>query len=193
MRIGYGRVSSRDQHLDVQEQRLSQCCDKVLLEVGTGTSTIKRPKLQLILDLLGKHDVLVVCKLDRLARSALDLYKIAERLQHQGATLEVLDQHMDLGTLSGKMLFGFLSLMAEFETALRKERQREGILAAQAKGKHFGRAKMLTPVHVHQLRQQYAAGVRVKDLVKQYHMTRASIYRYLAQNCEPQTTLDAAD
>jgi DNA invertase Pin-like site-specific DNA recombinase len=185
MRWGYGRVSSRDQHLDVQEQRLAACCDKVLLETGSGTSMQKRPKLHMLLELLGDKDVLVVCKLDRLARSILDLHHIAEQVKRQGATLEVLDQPMDCDTLSGKMLFGFLSLMAEFETALRKERQREGILAAQKKGVHFGRAKMLRPAQVEELRQLRAAGVPVADLRKRYGMTRTSIYRYLAQARQP--------
>ena len=191
MKWGYGRVSSRDQHLGVQRQRLEACCDKVLLETGSGTTMQKRPKLHMILELLGEGDVLVVCKLDRLARSILDLHHIAEQVKRQGATLDVLDQPMDCNTLSGKMLFGFLALMAEFETALRKERQREGILAAQKKGKHFGRAKMLTPDQVDELHHLRASGVQVAELRKRYGMTRTSIYRYLAQ--APTGDAQAAD
>ena len=191
MRWGYGRVSSRDQHLDVQAQSLRACCDKVLLETGSGTTMQKRPKLHMILELLGDQDVLVVCKLDRLARSILDLHHIAEQVKRQGATLEVLDQPMDCDTLSGKMLFGFLSLMAEFETALRKERQREGILAAQKKGVHFGRAKMLTPAQVEELHQLRAAGMPVAALRQRFGMTRTSIYRYLAATLPTQA--EAAD
>jgi DNA invertase Pin-like site-specific DNA recombinase len=139
----------------------------------------------MLLELLGSGDVLVVCKLDRLARSILDLHHIAEQVKRQGATLDVLDQPMDCDTLSGKMLFGFLALMAEFETALRKERQREGILAAQKKGVHFGRAKMLTPAQVEELHQLRTSGVPVAELRKRYGMTRTSIYRYLAQHTPP--------
>jgi DNA invertase Pin-like site-specific DNA recombinase len=181
MRWGYGRVSSRDQHLDVQAQRLQACCDKVLLETGSGTSMHKRPKLQMMLELLEPGDVLVMCKLDRLARSVLDLHHIAEQVERQGATLEVLDQPMDLETMTGQMLFGFLGMMAQFETALRKERQREGILAAQAKGKHFGRQRMLSPAQVAELHQLRASGVPVAELKRRYGMTRTSIYRYLAE------------
>ena len=181
MRVGYGRVSSRDQHLDVQQQRLEACCEKVYLEIGSGTSTAKRPQLQHALDFVREGDVLVVSKLDRLARSTLDLYQIAETLRRKGVTLHVLDQQVDTDTLSGKMLFGFLSLMAEFETALRRERQREGIIAAQAKGVHFGRTKRLTPAEVRTLHAQYAAGQRVATLATQHGMTRTSIYRYLAE------------
>ena len=83
--------------------------------------------------------------------------------------------------MTGKMLFGFLGLMAEFETALRKERQREGILAAQAKGKHFGRARKLTPAQVQELQTLRASGMPVAELRQRYAMTRTSIYRYLAE------------
>jgi DNA invertase Pin-like site-specific DNA recombinase len=87
-----------------------------------------------------EKDVVVVCKLDRLARSTLDLYQIADQLKRKGGALEVLDQQMDTETLTGKVLFGMLSIMAEFETTLRKERQREGILAA-----HAGQGRALWP------------------------------------------------
>ena len=180
MRVGYGRVSSRDQHLDIQEARLRACCEEVFLEKGSGTSRAKRPQLDAALTFVRKHDVLVVCKLDRLARSILDLNQIADTLKRKGATLEVLDHPMDLETMTGKMLFAVLGLMAEFETALRKERQREGILAAQAKGKHFGRQRMLTPAQVAELHQLRASGVPVAELKRRYGMTRTSIYRYLA-------------
>jgi len=78
------------------------------------------------------------------------------------------------------LLFGFLALMAEFEHSLRRERQREGILAAQAKGVHFGRTKRLTPERVAELQHLRATGVRVADLTRRYALTRTSIYRYLA-------------
>jgi DNA invertase Pin-like site-specific DNA recombinase len=87
---------------------------------------------------------------------------------------------MDTKTPAGQALFGFLAIMAEFETDLRKERQREGILAAHAKGVHFGRAKRLSPEEVTALHQDRAAGVRVAELTTRYGLTRTSIYRYLA-------------
>ena len=88
---------------------------------------------------------------------------------------------MDTATLSGKMLLGFLSLMAACEPALRRARQREGLVAAQAQGVHCGRTKRLTPAQVIERHQVRAAGVRVADLTRRYGMTRTRIYRYLVQ------------
>ena len=84
MRVGYGRVSSRDQHLDIQEARLQGCCEQVYLEKQSGTTRAKRPRLQEALDFVRTGDVFVVCKLDRLARSILDLHQIAETLKRKG-------------------------------------------------------------------------------------------------------------
>src|SRR5262245_52618612 len=95
LRIGYGRVSTTDQHLDVQQAQLDACCDRVYLEQQSGTS-LKRPQLQEILRWIGAGDVLVVCKIDRLARSIADLYWIMGQLQARGARLEILDQAIDL-------------------------------------------------------------------------------------------------
>jgi DNA invertase Pin-like site-specific DNA recombinase len=185
LRIGYGRVSTTDQRLDVQQAQLDACCDRVYVEQRSGTS-LKRPQLQEILRWIGAGDVLVVCKLDRLARSITDLYWIMGQLRERGATLEVLDHPLDLETMGGKITFTILGLCAELETSLRKERQMAGIAAAQARGVHFGRAKQLTPDQVTELCQLKAAGVAVPELVKRYGMTRTSIYRYLAQP-QPQT------
>jgi DNA invertase Pin-like site-specific DNA recombinase len=191
MRVGYGRVSSKDQHLDIQHQRLEAAgCHKIRLETGSGT-TLHRPKLQEILNWIGEGDVSVVCKLDRLARSITDLYWIVGQLRERGATLEVLDQPLDLDTMGGKITFTILGLCAELETSLRKERQLAGIRAAQAKGVHFGRGKALTPAQVAELRQLKAAGVPMAELRQRYGLARGSLYRYLAAPQEPQAA--AAD
>jgi DNA invertase Pin-like site-specific DNA recombinase len=189
LRIGYGRVSTTDQRLDVQQAQLDACCDRVYLEKKTGTS-LARPQLQEILRWIGAGDVLVVCKLDRLARSITDLYWIMGQLRERGATLEVLDHPLDLETMGGKITFTILGLCAELETSLRKERQMAGIQAAQARGVHFGRAKRLTPPQVAELRQLKASGVPMPELVQRYGMTHTSIYRYLAA---PHGQAEAAD
>jgi len=191
MRVGYGRVSSKDQHLDVQYQQLEAAgCHKIRLETGSGT-TRHRPKLQEVLSWIGPGDVLVVCKVDRLARSIADLYWIIGQLHEQGATLDILDQPLDLETMGGKITFAILGLCAELETSLRKERQLAGIRAAQAKGVHFGRGKALTPAQVAELRQLKAAGVPMAELRQRYGLARGSLYRYLAAPQAPQAA--AAD
>jgi DNA invertase Pin-like site-specific DNA recombinase len=181
MKIGYGRVSSRDQHLDIQYARLEAAgCQEIYLEKQTGTSRAHRPQLERALTRVRTADVFVVTKLDRLARNILDLHQIAQRIKQEGATLEILDQPMDMDTMTGEVLFAVFALMAQLETNLRRERQREGILAAQAKGKHFGRTKMLTPAQVTEMHQLRASGMPVAELKKHYGLTRTSIYRYLA-------------
>jgi DNA invertase Pin-like site-specific DNA recombinase len=179
-RIGYGRVSSRDQHLDIQRSRLEACCERVYLEIGSGASD-KRPQLEACLDYVRATDVLVVTKLDRLARSVLHLAQIHDRLQRKQVELEVLDQHLDTSTSTGRLMFGMLSIIAQFELELRAERQREGIAKAQERGVHFGRTKRLTPEEAAELRSIHAEGMSVAALVRRYQMTRTSVYRYLAE------------
>ena len=178
MRVGYGRVSSRDQHLDVQRSRLADC-DKVFLEIGSGASD-KRPQLQACLDYVRENDVLVVTRLDRLARSVLHLHQIHQILERKQVALEVLDQHLDTSTSTGRLMFGMLSIIAQFELELRAERQREGIAKAQECGVHFGRKKRLTPDEVDELHRLRADGMSVAALTRRYRLTRTSIYRYLA-------------
>jgi DNA invertase Pin-like site-specific DNA recombinase len=192
LRFGYGRVSSKDQHLDVQEARLEAVCDRVYLEKGSGTS-LKRPKLQEVLERLDAGDVLVVAKLDRLARSVADLYHIVRQLKARGATLEVLDQPMDLDSFTGKIVFAVLGLVAELETNLRHERQMAGIQAAQAKGVHFGRRKALTPAQVAMLGRRHTQGATIRELMQEFQLGKSAICRYLAQGRQGDTQAAAAD
>jgi DNA invertase Pin-like site-specific DNA recombinase len=189
-RIGYGRVSSRDQHLDIQRSRLADC-DKVFLEIGSGASD-KRPQLQACLDYMRAQDVLVVTRLDRLARSVLHLHQIHQTLQQKQVELEVLDQHLETSTSTGRLMFGMLSIIAQFELELRAERQREGITKAHERGVHFGRTKRLTPEEADELRQLRADGVSVAALTRRYLMTRTSVYRYLAEARLTGVVVDAA-
>jgi DNA invertase Pin-like site-specific DNA recombinase len=192
LRFGYGRVSSKDQHLDVQEARLEAVCDRVYLEKGSGTS-LKRPKLQEVLERLDAGDVLVVAKLDRLARSVADLYHIVRQLKARGATLEVLDQPMDLDSFTGKIVFAVLGLVAELETNLRHERQMAGIQAAQAKGVHFGRKPALTPAQVQVLWQRRGQGATIGLLMQEFQLGKSAICRYLTQGRQGDTQAAAAD
>jgi DNA invertase Pin-like site-specific DNA recombinase len=190
LRFGYGRVSSKDQHLDLQETRLAAVCDKLYLEKVSGT-TLKRPKLQEALERLDEGDVLVVAKLDRLARSVADLYQIVSQIKARGARLEVLDQPVDLESFTGKMVFTVLGLVAELETDLRKQRQMAGIAAARAKGVRFGRTKRLTLVQVQELCQLRAAGVPMAALRQRFFLGRTALYRYL-KHAQPREA-EAAD
>jgi len=171
----------------VQEARLEAVCDRVYLETGSGTS-LRRPKLQEVLDRLDAGDVLVVAKLDRLARSVEDLYHLVGQLKARGATLEVLDQPMDLESFTGKIVFAVLGLVAELETNLRHERQMAGIQAAQAKGVYFGRQKALTPVQVATLCQRRSQGATIRELMQEFQLGKSAICRYLARARQRQQT-----
>jgi len=179
MLVGYARVSSVGQSLEVQLAKL-QHCEKVYQEKRSGTND-HRPALQACLDFVREGDTVVVTKLDRLARSTLHLCQIATQLAQKQVQLDVLDQAIETRSPTGRLLFHVLGAIAEFETALRKERQLEGIAHAQAQGVPFGRKHILTPGQRDELRQRRIGGVQIKDLMKDYRLSKSAIYIYLGK------------
>ena len=175
--VGYARVSSVGQSLDVQLDKL-QHCDKLFQETRSGAAG-PRPQLRACLDYIREGDTLVVTRLDRLARSTLHLCQMAETLARKQVHLHVLDQHIDTSDATGRLLFHMLGAIAQFETELRAERQMDGIIKAKARGVHFGRTKKLTPHQIAVLRDRRAQGVRINTLMQDYHLSKASVYRYL--------------
>lgn len=144
--VGYARVSSTDQDLTVQTEKLTNSgCELIFSEKLTG-SNANRPELIKCLAYLRKDDTLVITKLDRLGRSAQDLLTISSDLDARGITLKVLDQNIDTSTAAGKCFFGMLSVFAEFELNLREERQKDGIARAKAAGVYKGRKSTLAPM-----------------------------------------------
>ncbi|MCB1712548.1 MAG: recombinase family protein, partial [Candidatus Riesia sp.] len=179
MLVGYARVSSIGQKLDVQLEKLKDCnCERIYQEKKSGT-TDKRPKLQECLDFVREGDTLIVTRLDRLARSTLHLCQIAKGLEEKKVNLKVLDQNIDTSTATGRLLFNMLGAISQFETEIRAERQMEGILKAKAKGVKFGRDKALTEDKVLELRKLRSEGVLIKTLMEKYDISKATIYRYL--------------
>jgi DNA invertase Pin-like site-specific DNA recombinase len=177
------------QSLEVQVDKLTAAgCDPIFQEKASGTRQ-ERPVLQECLRYLRKDEVLVVTRLDRLARSLAHLSALDTQLKAREITLLVLDQAIDTTTPHGKMLFGMLAVFAEFENDLRKERQMDGIRKAQARGVYIGGKPVLTPAQVLALRAQRAAGVLIKDLMRQYGLSKASVYRYL-DGTQPQAPAD---
>jgi len=177
--VGYARVSSVGQSLDVQSDKLSAYgCEKVFADKKSGT-TADRPQLKACLTYLRAGDSLVITKLDRLARSTLHLTQIAEDLKVKEVDLIVLDQKIDTSTPTGKLLFNMLASIAEFETEIRKERQLEGIAKAKENGVQFGRKAKLLEKQVIDLKAQREDGVLIKDLMAEYKLSKASVYRLL--------------
>jgi DNA invertase Pin-like site-specific DNA recombinase len=190
MLVGYARVSAQDQDLTIQRERLTHC-EKLFEEKASGASD-KRPQLQTCLDYVREGDTLTVTRLDRLARSTLHLCQIADLLARKGVHLSILDQAVDTHTPTGRLLFGMLSVIAQFELELRAERQREGIAKAKRAGVRFGRDKALTPAQAAALRAQRAAGVTLAALMRQYGIGKTAVYRYLKAG-NPDTEAAAAD
>src|SRR5579864_288776 len=126
--IGYARVSTIDQDLSVQRAALKAAgCEVIRAEKRSGASTAGREELRTVLDFLRKGDVLMVTRIDRLARSIGDLQDIVRTVRTRGGSLKATEQPIDTGTAAGKYFLDMLGVFAEFETNLRKERQLEGI------------------------------------------------------------------
>ena len=179
-RVGYARVSTIGQNLDVQLSKLNEYgCEEIFKDKHTGT-TADRPKLKQCRKYLRKGDSLVITKLDRLARSTYHLTQIAEELKEKDVDLIVLDQNIDTSSPTGKLLFNVLASIAEFETEIRKERQMEGIAKAKERGVQFGRKSKLQENEIDELRRERENGVKITDLMTKYSISKASAYRLLA-------------
>ena len=177
--IGYARVSSLGQKLEIQVDKLeNQGCERIYQEKGSGLTT-KRPQLKACLAYVREGDTLIVTKLDRLARSTFDLCSLSQRLHEKNVVLKVLDQDIDTSNPTGRLLFHTLSAIAQFETEIRLERQREGIQKAKERGVSFGRTKALTETQALELRVKRKEGVLIKDLMKEYKLSKKSIYNYI--------------
>ncbi len=178
--VGYARVSSTGQSLEVQlEQLRAAGCEKVFSEKFTGTTTEGREQLEAALDYVREGDVLIVARLDRLARSLVDLRKIIDRLSAKGCGFRALQQGaIDTTRSDGRLMLNILASFAEFETDIRKERQLEGIAKAKAAGVYRGRKPS---VPVEEVRRLAAEGVGPTDIGKRLGIGRASVYRALAE------------
>src|SRR5271156_3439616 len=164
--IGYARVSTSDQSLEIQEAALKAAgCSVIRAEKRSGTTTSGRAELQTILDFLSAGDVLMVTRIDRLARSIGDLQDIVRAVKAKGASLKATEQPIDTGTAAGKCFLDMLGVFAEFETNLRRERQLEGIAKAKAAGVYKGRPASIDATKVCELKAKGFEWDRIKDLL----------------------------
>jgi DNA invertase Pin-like site-specific DNA recombinase len=176
--VGYARVSSLGQDLARQLEKLKGC-DKVFREKKSGVDA-GRPELQACLEYLREGDTLFVTKLDRLARSTPDLYRIVSQLADRGIAFKVIDDpSIDTSTRTGKLIMGILALIAEFENDIRRERQQDGINKAKAEGVRFGPKPLLTLEVVQKIKELRADGAAVPEIMRRMKLSKASVYRAL--------------
>lgn len=180
MNVGYARVSTKDQSLDGQLVSLYAAgCEEVFQEKLSGKSSDARSQLKAAITFVRKGDALVVTKLDRLARSILDLNEIAQKLHAKGANLMVLEQSgIDTTTATGKLVFDVLGSVAEFERKLIAERVTAGRARAVAKGVKFGAPAKLTEQQVARLRADMKRGGQpIHAIAAKHGVSRATAYR----------------
>ena len=177
MMYGYARVSTTDQDLSIQEAALRAAgCETIRSEKVTGTTREGRTELATLMDFMRTGDVLVVTRIDRLARSIGDLHDIVRSLRSKGVALRATEQPVDTGTAAGKAFLDMLGVFAEFETNLRKERQLEGIAAAKKTGVYKGRKPSIAPEKIHELQAQ---GLGATEIASRLGVGRASVYRLM--------------
>jgi DNA invertase Pin-like site-specific DNA recombinase len=174
---GYARVSTSDQHVSLQEATLRAAgCNVIVTEVGSATSRTGRTELQRLLDFMRVGDAIVVTRIDRLARSIADLAAIVSVLEGRGAKLRATEQPIDTSTAAGRAFLQMLGVFAEFETAIRRERQMEGIAKARTTGVYKGRRPS---IDAGQVRALATAGVGGTEIARRLGIGRASVYRLL--------------
>ena len=181
MNVGYARVSSSGQSLEIQiEQLKAEGCEKIFQEKISGT-TKKRQQLQECINFCREGDILTVTKIDRLARSTNDLLNIINSLKEKLVEFKVLNNTaIDTTSASGRLMLSVLGSIAEFENELRKERQTEGIKKAQEKGIKFGVKPKLNQNQFSEMKFDKENGMTISQLKIKYNVSKPTIYRLLA-------------
>ena len=177
MIYGYAQVSTTEQDLTVQEEALKAAgCEVIRSEKVSGTSRNGRSELQNLLDFARDGDEIVVTRIDRLARSVRDLQNLVFEMNDRGVSLRATEQSVDTRTSAGKCFLDMLSVFAEFETNLRRERQMEGIAKAKERGVYQGRKQT---IDVEKVRELKKSGMGASAIAKQLGIDRTSVYRVL--------------
>ena len=178
--VGYARVSSLGQSLDVQIDKLKIAgCEEIFQEKKSGADT-NRPELKQCLKYVRKGDTLLITRIDRLARSTADLHRIVTSLSKNDVLFKVIDQPtIETVTSTGKLMFAVLAAIAEFENDIRSERQMDGILKAKERGVKFGRKTLITDEVKSRVRLMRSDGKLVREIMDSTGLSKASVYRAL--------------
>jgi len=182
MLVGYARVSTQDQNLDLQLDALKAAgCEKIFTDEGISGSKSDRPGLNQALDFCRKGDTLVVWKLDRLGRSLVHLIEVVTQMGVTGVDFKSLQEAIDTSTPSGKLVFHMMGAMAEFERDLIRERTNAGLAAARSRGRNGGRPQALTSEQIKMGKAlSNSPDLTVNQICEQLGCSRATYYRQIA-------------
>lgn len=180
MQIGYARVSTDDQNLDLQRDALKRAgCTKIFEEKESGRSGTKRPALEAALAYLRPEDQLVVWKVDRLGRSLREMIQTAHDLQQQGVKIQSLTESIDTETSTGRLMFNFLGTIAEYFLDLNRERTIAGLKAAAARGRKGGRKRKLSDADIVVARALLKdTSISVAEIARRLGVSRPTFYEY---------------
>jgi DNA invertase Pin-like site-specific DNA recombinase len=182
MRIGYARVSTDDQTLDLQRDALKRAKCRQIYEEHASGKTAMRPELEACLKSLRKGDTLVVWRLDRLGRSLGDLIQLTTELRSRGVDFESLTEKIETGSSAGKLIFHVFASLAEFERNLIRERTLAGLRAARARGRNGGRPRKLKTKDIQAIKALMHAGeLPVQDIADRFGVARSTLYRNAAR------------
>lgn len=183
MKIGYARVSTRDQSLQLQIEALEAAgCEKIYQEVASGAKTA-RLILDDLMNNIREGDTLLICKLDRLGRNLAHLLKIIEELKDKGAFIISLNDPIDTTTATGMLMFSLFGMVAQYERAMIMERISAGMKAARARGIFGGRKKGLTDAAKEKAKiakvLYLSKNVSISAITKQLNISKPTLYSYL--------------
>jgi DNA invertase Pin-like site-specific DNA recombinase len=178
MRIGYARVSTQEQCLDSQLKNLKAAgCECVFKDHGVSGAARSRPELERALACLQKGDVLVVQRLDRLARSLRNFLDLIAKLSSRGAAIHSLSEAIETETAAGRLTVHLLAALGEFERDLISERTISGLAGARARGARIGRPKALSDEHLELAANLRASGFSVTEIARVVGVGRSTLYR----------------
>ena len=179
MNIGYARISTQDQKLDLQKQALETAgCKKIYEDVISGSKD-QRPGLAMAMEVLRKGDALVVWKLDRLGRSVRQLVNLVAELESKGIHFKSLTDGIDTSTPAGRFFFHIMASLAEMERELIIERTRAGLLAARLNGRKSGRKRQMTESKLEAAKRLLAGGTPAKEVAKNLGLSLPTLYRWI--------------
>lgn len=189
MRIGYARVSTQLQNLELQQDALKRAgCEKIIVDVASGKGT-QRTGLEQLRDVLRKGDVLVVWRLDRLGRSLKQLIELLSGFEQQGIGFQSLQEAIDTTTPGGRLVFHIFGALAEFERNLIRERTRAGLEAARARGRKGGRSYSLNATQRAMAVEQYhQKKYSVQEICQTWGISKPTLYSYLRFSTGSNTT-----